>query len=262
MSVLTEYKGLDVVENASGAGGIALTENFKSLADRAPYEASSAPSATDDSGKGFAAGDHWLDTSTQIVWICTSAGIGAATWKTLVRRTASVLELIPMATGDQVSIPGMLRCGFDPDSPNQNAQILDSWFPRTANLENGWSLDYQDEFALIDRKGASVTVTPAFAGSTANLFVDNRDTIDYSIVSNPGTVQITIDCTGAGSIPHRSRNLYAIGLTFRSSSAGGNPNPTHIKIEYFNGATPVTQFDEKQFHKGFKRLRTLCRQAS
>jgi|GEM_PF-7022774 len=35
MATLTDYKGLDVVDGATGAGGIALTDNFKELADRA-----------------------------------------------------------------------------------------------------------------------------------------------------------------------------------------------------------------------------------
>lgn len=81
MAVLTAYKGLDVVEGASGDGGVALTDNFKSLADRAPYEAASNPGTSDDSTDGFSPGDRWLNTSTRVMWACISNSPGAAVWR-------------------------------------------------------------------------------------------------------------------------------------------------------------------------------------
>ncbi len=57
MATLTNDKGLDVVQDATGDGGIALTDNFKALADRAPYQAGSNPGTGDDDTQGFAPGD-------------------------------------------------------------------------------------------------------------------------------------------------------------------------------------------------------------
>jgi hypothetical protein len=41
-----------------------------------------APTATDDSSKGFVVGSMWVDTTTtpDDVYICSSATVGAATW--------------------------------------------------------------------------------------------------------------------------------------------------------------------------------------
>ena len=58
MATLADYKGLDVVEGATGDGGIALTDNFKELADRAPYQSSSNPTTSSDSSAGLAASDE------------------------------------------------------------------------------------------------------------------------------------------------------------------------------------------------------------
>ncbi len=67
MATLTDYKGLDVVEGATGDGGIALTENFKELADRAPYQTAGNPGVNNDSTQGFSPGDTWLNTSNWLV---------------------------------------------------------------------------------------------------------------------------------------------------------------------------------------------------
>jgi|GEM_PF-3347970 len=109
MATLADYKGLDVVEGATGDGGIALTDNFKELADRAPYQSSSNPTTSSDSSAGFAAGDQWLNTSTQVMWVCVSASAGAAVWKSAFKRSAGTLELIPAESGDTVQVEGALQ---------------------------------------------------------------------------------------------------------------------------------------------------------
>jgi len=109
MATLTDYKGLDVVEDATGDGGVTLTDNFKELADRAPYQAAGNPGVNDDSTLGFSPGDQWLNTSTQVLWACVSNSTGAAAWKSILKRTASVLELIPLEETDSVVIAGNLN---------------------------------------------------------------------------------------------------------------------------------------------------------
>ncbi|HWL07935.1 MAG TPA: hypothetical protein VNQ76_06005 [Planctomicrobium sp.] len=109
MATLTDYKGLDIVENATGDGGVALTDNFKELADRAPYQTSTNPGVNDDSTKGFSSGDQWLNTSTQVLWACVSNNTGAAVWKSILKRTASVLELIPEEGAEAVEVEGSMK---------------------------------------------------------------------------------------------------------------------------------------------------------
>ncbi|SFJ15599.1 hypothetical protein [Planctomicrobium piriforme] len=109
MATLTPYKGIDVVEDATGDAGIALTENFKELADRAPYEAAANPGTGDDGSDGFSSGDQWLNTSTQVMWICISAGVGAAVWKSLFHRSSTALELIPSESSEKVKVFGNLE---------------------------------------------------------------------------------------------------------------------------------------------------------
>ena len=109
MATLTDYKGLNVVENATGDGGVALTDNFKELADRTPYQAAANPGVNDDSTLGFSPGDQWLNTSTQVLWSCVSNSTGAAVWKSVFKRTATALELIPEEPGDFTEIGGNLK---------------------------------------------------------------------------------------------------------------------------------------------------------
>ena len=42
----------------------------------------SAPTATDDASKGFVIGSSWVDTTPNpdVLYVCTSAAAGAATW--------------------------------------------------------------------------------------------------------------------------------------------------------------------------------------
>ena len=109
MGTLTAYKGLDVVEGATGVAGIALTDNFKELADRAPYQDSSNPTTGSDSSAGFAAGDQWLNTTTLVTWVCVSASVGAAVWKSLFNRTSTALQLIPSESSEKVEVFGNLQ---------------------------------------------------------------------------------------------------------------------------------------------------------
>lgn len=89
MAVLTDYKELDVLQGSTGSGGVALTENFKELADRAPYRSATNPGSGNDSTKGFTPGDYWLNTSTLVLWACVSNTASAAVWKSMLLRSAT-----------------------------------------------------------------------------------------------------------------------------------------------------------------------------
>ncbi|MDB5388450.1 MAG: hypothetical protein JWM11_4096 [Planctomycetaceae bacterium] len=111
MPVLTAYKGIEVVEGSTGAGGIALTDDFKELADRAPMKSTSNPGSSDDSAAGFFEGSLWFNTSSQTMWVCTNNTAGSAVWKSFYTRTGAVLTLIPQESTEAVNIEGKLGVG-------------------------------------------------------------------------------------------------------------------------------------------------------
>lgn len=99
MATLTDYKGLEVVLDAVGDAGIALTENFQLLADRAPQLSNDAPDSLNDSGEGYFAGSTWMDQSDQTFWACVDASTGAAEWRSVWKRSSTSLDLVPEGDG-------------------------------------------------------------------------------------------------------------------------------------------------------------------
>jgi hypothetical protein len=49
------------------------------------------PTVTADSGNGFIAGQHWVNTATPSVWEAVSVGVGAAVWLDLSASASSVI---------------------------------------------------------------------------------------------------------------------------------------------------------------------------
>jgi hypothetical protein len=108
------------------------------------------------------------------------------------------------------------------------------WLPRLGDLSSNLVLDYQDEYAFLDGRGATVSVTPASSsGAASDLFHDDSQSLNWVAGLTGGQVQITIDhSTGAAVVPNRNNGAYQIGLTFRSDFVG----PGHIKIEAWTSA--------------------------
>jgi hypothetical protein len=111
MAVLSAYKGINVVNGATGAGGAAITDDFKELADRAPMKSSSDPTTTSDSSAGYFIGSLWFNSSSKKMWVCADATSGSAVWKSLYIRTGSVLTLIPSESTETVEVHGKLGVG-------------------------------------------------------------------------------------------------------------------------------------------------------
>ena len=88
MANLTEYKGLQIVATPSGAGGEALTNDLKELADRAGpvYETAGDPTTDHDEadtasvGVEFEQWSKWHNTSDDGIFICVDPSEGAAVW--------------------------------------------------------------------------------------------------------------------------------------------------------------------------------------
>ena len=132
--------------------------------------------------------------------------------------------------------------GFSQATANPLAVLRNFWIPRDADLDTFWILDYEDDFAYVDKK-ATITWTPAptsYAGSINDPFRDDSNFIYWNAGTSPSPVVLEIDLSSQPLLP-RNNPRWSLGLTFR----GGN-NPTHIKIEAWNTTTGVydTVFDQ------------------
>ncbi|MDB5343896.1 MAG: hypothetical protein JWP89_2273 [Schlesneria sp.] len=86
MATLVDYRGLQVVSpNPTGAGGLAIQNDLKSLVEWGPksvWSQSASPGSSDDSGSEFYPGSLWLrtDTTPPQLFVCRSSAVGAAVW--------------------------------------------------------------------------------------------------------------------------------------------------------------------------------------
>jgi len=81
-----DYKGLKILDTTPiKNGGISLNQNFQEIADRVGkcnYTSVVMPQPTDDSASGFAVGSRWINTLTNIEYVCKDSTAGAALWIT------------------------------------------------------------------------------------------------------------------------------------------------------------------------------------
>lgn len=181
MASLTPYKGLEVVENAGEDGGIALTDNFKELADRAPYELNRDPGANDDSSDGFQAGDQWLNTSTQTMWVCVDASVGSAVWKSFFVRTSTELALIPEESSESVSVGGDLTVEGTGDSSFNGKVGIGVSSPNAKLHGTGSTIVGADSAAVADGD---------LGNGQVNIWVDEtNDKLVFKVKYSNGTVK-------------------------------------------------------------------------
>lgn len=182
MATLNDYKGLEVVEDATGDGGIALTDNFKELADRAPYQAAANPGVNDDSTKGFSPGDQWLNTSTQVLWACVSHSSGAAVWKSVLKRTSTELQLIPGESNEKVQTQGVLDINGTGNSRFAGNVHLHGVSDPTLRLaEGGSSTSYSE---IIDPQASQLIIKKVSASG--------QDLIDIFPIPENGTSEASV----------------------------------------------------------------------
>jgi hypothetical protein len=94
MASLINYKGLQVLDTVVGAGGEAISDNFRRIADSTPrsvWDKTADPTATDDgtetdptSGgtqKNYQVGSYWLNTSSNKLFVCTDNTVSHAKWQ-------------------------------------------------------------------------------------------------------------------------------------------------------------------------------------
>ncbi|MEI8379569.1 MAG: hypothetical protein WCJ09_05545 [Planctomycetota bacterium] len=108
MTTLVNYKGLQVVSpSPTGDGGLAIQDNFASVADWHPlsvWNETSDPGPTDDAGSDYFPGSFWLRTNTSPprLFVCRDSTAGAAVWFWL---NPPAVVLAPVATSDNVVSP-------------------------------------------------------------------------------------------------------------------------------------------------------------
>lgn len=90
MATLDNYKGLQVVTpDPSGAGGLAINNDFKSLVDwhpRCNWSATADPTKDDDDRESspennYQVGSLWFNEDTGALFLCVDATEGAAVWR-------------------------------------------------------------------------------------------------------------------------------------------------------------------------------------
>ena len=109
------------------------------------------------------------------------------------------------------------------------------WVPRGADINGIRFLDYQDEFAFVDkRKNAVITLSPsASSGAPAHMFVDNSSAAWWNS-DKSGNISIEIAIPDDEIFPN-GNGLYSVAVTFRST---GTPvSFDYICIEQFNYKT-------------------------
>ena len=188
----------------SGAGGLAINNNFKVLADRFANLATSDPGTT---ATGYAPGARWLNTANGIEWICTST-TGASTWVP-VGATAESVTISPTgsATGLTV-VPGASGTGrgiYVNGNSTASGELV-----RFENTGDGYFFSIDND-ARVSISG-QLTVTgvmsvPPFVGTvgvTQAGRTGNRITLDASsdFVNQPSYIRMgNLPTTGSTYLP-------------------------------------------------------------
>lgn len=109
MPSLTSYRGLQVVTpDPTGAGGLAIQDDLKSLVDWSPknvWSQTSNPTVNDDETDDFYPGSMWLRTNVTPpnLFLCESSALGAAVWRQLLIRL--VQDSLP-TLGENLDVNG------------------------------------------------------------------------------------------------------------------------------------------------------------
>lgn len=133
MASWTTYKGMNIPDSTTGDAGGNLKGDLTTLADRAPNKSTSDPTTTDDLTKGYFLGSHWLNTTTQVMWVCTGIIPNNAQWRTLYQRIDGGIILCPGTTTSQQGI----QFGSGGDSRGNTAVDLQTLRTSSSQVASG-----------------------------------------------------------------------------------------------------------------------------
>ncbi len=194
MASLISYKGLTVLDAASGAGGEAINEDFKALADRFAHFATSDPTSSDGE-PDFAAGSRWFNTATETEWICVNP-TGSAVWKSITGRSVptsrSLSTSAPLTGGGDLSANRTL--GISAATDSSRGTMSSAHFSRVNTATNSNTAD-----TLVLRDGSG-TISVQDLGVEGNATVSgtlNADSVS-AISMSAGNISITetVTCEG------------------------------------------------------------------
>ncbi len=114
----TNYKGLTVPDVTLSAGGTALSDDLRTLADRigqCNYLATADPTAGDDETAGYSTGSIWVNTTTPQWFFCVSAATGSAVW---IPRGGSIPSTTDILIGDGAGNAASSGFAFPLDATN------------------------------------------------------------------------------------------------------------------------------------------------
>jgi len=223
MATLTDYKGLLVVDSASGAGGTALTNDFKELADRAPQLSTSDPADTNDSTEYYFEGSLWFNSDTQTLWICVDATAGSAVWKSVWQRKSDQLNLVSEGDGS-VNIDSLQFDGNTISSTDTDGDIL-----LTPDGSGSVGIGASSPNYLLNVGGNPTNVADAAAGFKKSF---DQTSSTYATVAVEAEADPSADSTAN-----------VIGADYKVSVSSGNTKD-------LTGTLGVTGFRSKISHNG------------
>ena len=220
---LTPYKGLDVVDNATGAAGAALTDNFKDIADWHPksnWTATTPPAGTNDEDEDYYPGSFWLDTTTRKLYVCTESGTtDSAKW-----------QLVPyLLAVDSVGVnePPKLSGDLDANSnkiTNLAAPASTNDVARKADVDSRLPLSGGTMTGDINMNTSDITMNNGDIFKVKSLTFDGDApgdlTIDYSSDGIASSIRIIGNLVGLGQAQISLANLTANRLFKLPNKAG------------------------------------------
>lgn len=184
------------------------------------------------SAAGTNAPMHFTDMKSWETWMTIDAtgqvGIGDAT------------PSYKLDVAGQSRFQGVIA-GYDRTDPQTSQALTYLWIPREADINHFVFQDFLDDAAYWDKSYTSISFSTApSSGASSVMFRDNPSSCVWNAAVSPFPLVIEIDSV-ASPISAAANGQYQVGLTFRTTGAD---NPTHIKIECWNGAAYETEFDD------------------
>lgn len=234
MPSLTSYKGLQVLTpDPTGAGGLAIQNDFKQLVDWQPkcvWSQSADPTANDDEGDDFYPGSQWLRTNTTPpkLFVCLNSAAGAAVWQPILLSSA-IGSTVQAWDADLDAYAGVAVAGLlaRTGAGSAAARTLNGT-TNEITVTNGNGVSGDPTFALasiVDLTGKTLNVRDSTFSIKDNADLTKILQFEVSAVTTGTTRTLTIqDASGTIYISGGADVPVADGGTGASTAAGARAN--------------------------------------